>query len=709
MNITSIHLPAGVQLSSMPPTLSAPVTHLEGPTGIGKTTWLLNELTKTQRLVLVVPTRSQLFQLKSQYGQRESLAFVSGDDKGALDSRYLSRQDVVCTYDQLFAVRRKLGLDEQKRRVLVIDEAHKMYQAGGYRASAIHNLLVNFKANMQWARIVTVSATFSPFLIELAGLKPQEWIKVTQEDRPIRQFEAIYYHRKDFALWPDAILAQAKRPHRRGTIIVRVNSRAQIDSLFHTYKLAGLNCQRVHADIQDEQQMKRLLAVQKIDAGIDILLTTSLIDEAINLNNPNETIDSVHIIDNRTHPEEITQFVGRFRHANPRVYLHLRADEVIGYCEDFPSTMDADEFEEMLYENLRSEYAVSLNAANGTKDMVSMRRARNVAGLRLMVQEMNATHRRFLGFAPLRLEEAAEVGRCKIHVNTGSLLAQVYRDEAECSYVLHEFLVRQLQKQMPGCVVTRSDANPAPRSHADDELYRGGAKEAEEEDRQVKITVINELRTLLRNRPVADLAEAAVLLVKSFGASSLHGKVCQDIADVLAVVPDFDQAVKIIWKDEKDAVLTAYNGFSDLIVKNLHSALKEALKERKGEDLKVDGKTACKLVIAAARAAVKQDPSLKQSMTTLRGQKSGLRTKKNNHITVDVRTALTLIRQHAWTNRNVDNAEEPRKRGVITVSGIYYGNYHFKGQNERKTVGRLEDEFLDYAPKGVNDTADEAA
>lgn len=693
MKTTNLHLRAGEQLSGKQLTLTYTYTHLEGPTGIGKTTWLLNVLAQQHRLVLVVPTLSQLRQLESQYQARGCFAFVCGTNKTALDNPHIASQTVVCTYDQLGAVKRALGGQEQANRILVIDEAHKIYQAGGYRASAIHNLLVNFDQNMPWARVLTVSATFSRFLVRLAGLEPQEWITVTQDGRPIRRFEALYYSKKDFALWPTEILRRAKAPGRTGTIIVRVNSKAQIDSLYHAYQSAGLRCQRIYADVQDEQQMRKLLAVQAIDAGVDILLTTSLIDEAINLKNEDSAVNSVHLIGSRTHAEEITQFIGRFRNANPAIFLHQSTENVIGYSQELREDVGVDEFDKLIHATFEEEYRDSYEAARALAKMMATKRAPDIATLRLRVLELNATHRRFFDLAPLRLEEASDVARCKVRVNTGSLLAQVYREEAEATYIMYEFLERQLQQLIPGCIVMRRSVVPQQKSDAIKDLFKDGEKVADEAMKEIKREVTNKLRALLRNRPVADMSDAAGVFVSTFGANTLQGRVCQDFAEVRAVVSDFDDAARVIWRDEKAAVLAAYDGFSDLIVKSLHEVLRE-----KGFPLKVVGEDARELVEMAARAAVRQRPELKKSLNMRRGQKSGLRTKANNHITVDSRVALALIRQNTCTTATTDEEKEARKKGIVTVHGLYFGGYHYKGVNERVQIGRLEDEFPGDAP-----------
>lgn len=707
MKKTNLHLRAGEQLGADSIALAERYTHIEGPTGIGKTTWLLNVLAAQSRLVLVVPTCNQLIQLESQYGGRSTLAFVRGGHKKALEAPMLVGKTVVCTYDMLYLVKAKLGQEETQQRILVIDEAHKLYQAGGYRATAINNLLVNFEKNRQWKRLLTVSATFSAYLAGLAKLTPDEWVSVSQAGRPARSFEARYYPKEKFALWSNEILSLARQPGRKGIIILRVNNKKKIDHLYHTYMAAGLRCQRVHADIQDEAEMVELLEKQQISAGIDMLLTTSLIDEAINIQNPEGSIHSIHVIGSSTHVEEITQFVGRFRKDNPPVVLHISSEGGRGQDPTQSSSLDVRQFEDELYKELTEDYEECRGFAESLAELVNRRKGNEVHALRQRVNELNATHRRCLEFSPLILREAKTAADCRIEANKGSLLSMVYRAEAEDTYGLFEFLALQLQRAIPGCSVTRRLITPDAESDADKKLRAEGGERSAEEHRQATCMVERQLTGYLRNRPIADLAEAASLFVDKFGANTLHGRICKDFADVLAVVPDLDQAKRIIWRNHKDRVIKASQRLNDVLVRHLHALIKEQWgPERR---LKLDGKAASALVVEAARLACRDVPKLKESFETRRGKRSGIRTKKNGRFEVDARTALAIIRENTCTVSSSEADAEERKRGKVIVSGLYYGGYNYKGFNDPVVVGNLDDEFADYPPSPPAAKPEEAA
>lgn len=692
MKTRVIKLVKGQKLGDVGLTLTETYTHIQGGTGAGKTWWLLNKLARQQRLVMVVPTVSQLRQVQNNYRRRYDLAFVSGEDKTAIKKPNIAKRSIVCTYDQLGLIMRTLGESEVKNRILVIDEAHKLYQAGGYRGTAIHGLLVNFERS-PWARIVTVSATFSTFMVRLACLRPDEWVAVEEASRPKRDFTARYYQPSEFPKWPGELMRLAKSHDRKGMIIVRVNAKRQIDELYHTFTAAGLKCLRVYSDIQDDIEIRRFLEDSVIEGDIDVLFTTSLIDEAINLMNVDDDVHSIHIIGSRSHVEEITQFIGRFRVANPPVFLHLSKKGVIGYDAELTYEATADELEKAIYEGLEDMYKESLGVAGALAKLAESRLASDTEVLKRNIETLNATYRRCFGFAPLRLLLRKEVRTSKVVVNTGSLLAQTYREEAEAMYSLFDYLARCLQRAIPGCVVSKEDVQVTELSPEMQDCFDEGEVVAADLMKEAKREVVNKLRKHLVGCIPEHMPEMAREFVRVFGTHTLRGNLCQMMAEILVAIPDYEEAAKILFRDQRDDVLAAYEGLRDELVQRIHAQLK-----KESLPLKVDGEAACKLVVNAAREVVKANPLFKQALDSQRGQRSGLRTKANNHVDVDARTALAILRANTYTTAKAEDGEEERKRGTVTIYGLYYGDYHYRGFNELRVKGDLDAEFADDVP-----------
>jgi hypothetical protein len=669
MNIKTIHLKADQHLDDINMPLNHYLTHIEGGTGIGKSTFLLNVLALRGPLLMAVPTLSQLRQLKSSYNHREDLIFVSGKNfHEAMNYVDFEGKTIVCIYDQLYKIKQRLTKEEIRSRTLVIDEAHKLYQAGGYRGTAIHNLLVNIRKR-EWLKVVTVSATFSKFLVTLANLNFDQWITVIKPDRPTRNIKALYYARQDIASWPEKILEVLEDPERKGTVIVRINAKRQIEELFHAYTAAGYHAQKIYSDIQDEQSVKDLLEAEKIQPGVDVLLTTSLIDEAINLKNHDSDIHSIHIIGSRTHTEEIAQFAGRLRAANPPIYLHLNAADLVA-VEPKDEVQTAINLNDCIQEYVSEQFAHGKAFAECLSVLVNNKCFKSVDAYQQCVDEINATHRRHLDVAPLRFVRRDTVAECRVMVNICGFLAQAYREEAENVYGAFHCLTTRLHSVLPGCIVEREIVTLSSRREAIKDLFEAGEEQAKAVINAARQEVERTLRQKVVSAYSKGLQTEAGSLARQFGQHTLKGSICQQYALLAPVLPDFDEVARAVRDEQVEQVLDAFTDLNDDLIKNIHHQI-----GLKGLPRHINCDAATKIVIAAAQQVIKNDPKYKDGLDSFRGQKTGLRTKANNHVTVDRRTALSLIRNCTHTET------KKRKRGTTTVLGLYWGNYHYAGFN----------------------------
>jgi ERCC4-related helicase len=80
-------------------------TLIQGGTGIGKTTFVLNTLTKNHRVVMLVPSRGQVNQLAQEYKNHQNMVFISGDTKKDEDLSQYQKHHIVATYDQFIHLR----------------------------------------------------------------------------------------------------------------------------------------------------------------------------------------------------------------------------------------------------------------------------------------------------------------------------------------------------------------------------------------------------------------------------------------------------------------------------------------------------------------------------------------------------------------------------------------------------------------------------
>ena len=262
-----ISLESGEKLSNRPPEILGRCVIIEGETGIGKTHYVLDYLAQSTPVILLLPTVSQIRQIEETRAGH-AISFVHGNSQ----PEQLEWM-IVATYDQLGRIAKLLG-EDLNRFVLVVDEVHKLYQAGGYRPVALQGI---FDAIDQigkpngFERMIGLSATIQP---ELLDFEVDQWVKVETADRVTRTVSIVEYH--DLKFWVEALLKYELLPNDSLNVI-RYNSANRLEVLSRFFKQRGYNCSVVHSKIQDEDDVQKMLAEECVDVGINLLLTTSLI------------------------------------------------------------------------------------------------------------------------------------------------------------------------------------------------------------------------------------------------------------------------------------------------------------------------------------------------------------------------------------------------------------------------------------------------
>jgi superfamily II DNA or RNA helicase len=133
------------------------LTHLCADTGMGKSSWVMEQLTQQTPIIFAVPQRAQIMQLQNRYGGSNEIDFIYGGHTQLSDDPL----HIVCTYDQLPMLQAELLTHHY---LLVVDEVHKLYQAASYREEAVLNLIDAIR-DERFSQVVTMSATFTPQLV----------------------------------------------------------------------------------------------------------------------------------------------------------------------------------------------------------------------------------------------------------------------------------------------------------------------------------------------------------------------------------------------------------------------------------------------------------------------------------------------------------------------------------------------------------------
>ncbi len=421
--MTPIHykLATGQHISDLCLTLNPEhyVTHLCGQTGMGKSSWVMeHELCQQGNVIFAVPQRAQITQLQAKYGDRGDVEFIYGGHSTLSDAP----SNIVCTYDQLQALQAQLYCQQY---TLVIDEVHKLYQAASYRPDAVSSL-VDAITDARFNRVVTLSATFNP---ELVPYQVDCWLDVSWIEKVERHIELHLFTDKEAAA--QQVLAGVKTTDD-GPTVIRINNKSAMEQYQQVLEVQGLKCLCVNRDQQSNEDVVEMLTAESM-AGYDVVLTTSLLDEAINIQD--QHIAELIVLNDTIHPEELKQFIGRFRKCNPPVRICIPHSML----KKRPMKLRADR---------QSIHAV-IGAARQITDVILQD-----GDILAAVRQTNETLMSLFGFTPLRMK------RGKVAANEAAIMAHLYKAHTrECySSSIHlEKAMRQELKTLTWSVVDWHD------------------------------------------------------------------------------------------------------------------------------------------------------------------------------------------------------------------------------------------------------------
>jgi len=311
-------------------------TFLVAPTGAGKTTFTMEELKAQFTFVLIlVPTQAKVMELQNEYSGKvalksEYLFFCANENPD--ESLRKFKGVIVATYDKFEKIIQLMSNSQKKEALLVIDEAHKLYSAGSFRDDALTPVIWHLqKRSIPTSLFLTATKTTE--LFDQLKIDIDQEIFVKHQNPPVRDIRVTSLPNGD-QYTAIAIIEQKVRElvqssdSSKGkcgkTIIVRVNARDKCESFKQYFEQRyKLNCIVVHSKTKNQSEVKAVFETQKIPTGVDIVFTTSIMDEAVNLNNPEIEIDSVFILGKQAHVEEMVQFIGRLRIANVPCHILL--------------------------------------------------------------------------------------------------------------------------------------------------------------------------------------------------------------------------------------------------------------------------------------------------------------------------------------------------------------------------------------------------
>jgi hypothetical protein len=600
--ITRHQLTENQYLSDLDISIKHQLTHLEAPTGRGKTTFIIEKLATDTKVIMVSPVNMQVAQIASDYQDNPRVQCITGKES----TNSLHGDIIICVYDQLQSVMD--SINHLSNYILVVDEAHKIYQAASYRQAALSTILDTI-IKKEFKQVVTVSATFQPDIFPLTF---DEQIMVTHVNSARPSIETYFYQKKAFMREQ---LFQIS-PSEGMIDIIRLNDKKEIQRAKIAFEMQGLKVLDIHSDNQKSDEVANLLKTSMI-VGYDIVLSTSLLDEAINIKNTN--IESVHIF-HKLHCDEIKQFMGRTRKSSPDVCLHLLNSELNR------EVIKLDD-ERQKIESLSQTALTFCNLLSPQK-----------AGVSRAVTEINTTCKRHQRFEPLYYDYKDNQPPC---INEIAILAKLYDITMEAQYMNDQSLNAALW--LLNCFESTDNFFDSEIKESSDEMDALLAQ-VDEVQESAKNTAIEQCLTELDcfDDDLLNLTSDAVKeLAEKHNKMGIIGDITSSWSSLCLILP-VEQALDAIKHDRQTLVWAFHDAAKNrLDTRPFFDALKEDLKQHGKVELK--GKDAIHdYFLVALRQFSRKNNGFKDFINKL--NISGLEVKKNNQFKLSSRYIYAFIR-----------------------------------------------------------------
>ncbi|MGQ1395535.1 DEAD/DEAH box helicase family protein [Acinetobacter baumannii] len=322
--ISTLTLKKGQYLSDL--SLSIPkdkFTLIQAGTGVGKTTAIMEDCPKVHSIIIMlVPSVLKVKELETSYADVSgSIQYHFYYDKKSPTEDELSQQNglvVVATYDKMEAIVSKLSSTQRKNALLVVDECHKLYAAGSYRDEAINSIIFRINHKKGFRTVLFLTATFTDHCWKTLKLPLDHIYKVDLEEVELkRSLEMLLIDKGNQFSFIPFVVERLKKMQEQGVrkkIIIRLNNRIKCERVAALLeKFHSARTLTIHSKNKDTTEVQNFFTTQKIQSDVDVVFTTSIMDEAININNLRDELDSVFVIGTDAHPEELVQFLGRLR------------------------------------------------------------------------------------------------------------------------------------------------------------------------------------------------------------------------------------------------------------------------------------------------------------------------------------------------------------------------------------------------------------
>lgn len=300
---------------------------VDSPTGSGKTTAFLNsfkELSneKPHFFIFAAPTIALTEQnaishkVRAIKGQTDNLFKIINQDVRTGKRVFISTFDMCpILIDFLKLIEKNMSF------TLVVDELHKFvtdYDLN-YRFEAIKNLYVVSK---QAKSFIGLSGTIDDIyknefdqVVTIDNGKPQS---------PCQEFAVYTYEKKDNALAELAKLIEVWTSKRK--LLVYIQSKEKIEQLKTVLRRKGIKVHTINANSKSNHTYKQLVETSQIDEDVQVVLTTSVIADGVNIKNSIdwECLAVCNDFSNLFNYSSIKQISNRLRNVYRRFSIYMQ-------------------------------------------------------------------------------------------------------------------------------------------------------------------------------------------------------------------------------------------------------------------------------------------------------------------------------------------------------------------------------------------------
>ena len=287
---------------------------LGAETGTGKTTAFIRDFHKHRpesRILILVPLTIILEQNKKEYESKG--IFLDGKSKPSEHTRASYSNFVFATYEQGTKL-----LNTTKFDYIVIDEAHQLLNANSYKLKTIAKLTTQINDNKVIGLTGTPSAIFKNIGYKIIKIGVTNPIKTKVELRLSNKqcYDIAFNHINRI----------------KGKALIRLNDTKGLEILkkqlidLRVFKKSEIIILYSSRSVKRSKEFKQLAHERTFNDKIKLVLTTSIIDEGLSIDQTGFT-DIVFIEKNyNPRPEAIKQYFARFRNEDPnrKNYLYLR-------------------------------------------------------------------------------------------------------------------------------------------------------------------------------------------------------------------------------------------------------------------------------------------------------------------------------------------------------------------------------------------------